>query len=360
MNHIAEEHIGKMKNEISPVTLRLLVSAEEFEPLKKASFKSPFYIPTHQAQIPPKILESIRIWMNVKTQLYAERRVPGSEKLTALDLAVYRARDFVKIDAAHAHARAFCLVGDAAFGVPFFRALNNGLLSGTRLAEELAKLADSDFASLEHLNRYNTYMSDLANGEIDSAKRKEVVLKSAGMFVSISGSVPWQVNKWPHAKVQLFKETDPGFFVHTENGMKLTCAKCKTAYESDFNPPGNCAHTGAWHAPADCKKISCTNASKQKNSHWSCCYSDKGSPVCIQSKPHEDKPAMCSICFVEFWNTDTNGCVHTDGWHSLQNCSMKCAVGLGKSIGHKHWGCCYIIDKENLKCPKNKHTPFLD
>ena len=26
--------------------------------------------------------------------------------------------------------------------------------------------------------------------------------------------------------------------------------------------------------------------------------------------------------------------------------------------GNKHWGCCYITDKTNLKCPKTKHTPF--
>ena len=44
INHIAEEHIGKMKNNVSPVTLRLLVSPEEFEPLRQASFKSPFCI----------------------------------------------------------------------------------------------------------------------------------------------------------------------------------------------------------------------------------------------------------------------------------------------------------------------------
>ena len=233
-------------------------------------------------------MESIKIWMNVKAQLYSERRVPGSEKLTALDLAVYRAREFVTIS--RGQSRAFCLVGDSAFGVPFFRALNNGLLCGTKLAEELARIADSEFESLEPLNRYftssfpplrclpslpslvkpslisllssllwltllhsyNSFVSDLANAEIEAAKRKKIVLKSASMispphltsfpslsplsspvasyffqplfrlfplwfmlgaFVSISGAVPWQVNKWGQEKVKQFKETDPGFYV---------------------------------------------------------------------------------------------------------------------------------------------------
>ncbi len=59
-------------------------------------------------------MDSITTWMNVKANVYNERRVPGSEKLSALDLSVYRSSEFVKVD----NERAYCLVGDAAFGMP--------------------------------------------------------------------------------------------------------------------------------------------------------------------------------------------------------------------------------------------------
>jgi hypothetical protein len=32
---------------------------------------------------------------------------------------------------------------------------------------------------------------------------------------------------------------------------------------------------GVWHVAADCKKINCFNDTKLKQSHWSCCNSDK-------------------------------------------------------------------------------------
>lgn len=89
--------------------------------------------------------------MNVKAHLHKERRVPGSEKLTALDLTVYRSSQYVKfVDSPSSSndnklpKKAFCIVGDAAFGVPFFRALNAGLLSGSKLGEELSQVILSD------------------------------------------------------------------------------------------------------------------------------------------------------------------------------------------------------------------------
>lgn len=101
-------------------------------------------------------MASIKIWMNVKSHLRNERRVPGSEKLTALDLQVYRAAVFSKIEnfeSVPGGETGVFMVGDAAFGVPFFRALNAGLMSGSRLAEELAgALVSGDIAL--HVNKY--------------------------------------------------------------------------------------------------------------------------------------------------------------------------------------------------------------
>jgi len=77
--------------------------------------------------------------MNAKKILLGEERVPGSEKITALNLSVYCSAEVATIE----DGRAYFLVGDAAFGVPFFRALNNGLMCGSKLAHSLAEVGSS-------------------------------------------------------------------------------------------------------------------------------------------------------------------------------------------------------------------------
>jgi hypothetical protein len=65
----------------------------------------------------PSIVESITMWMNAKQKFANEQRVPGSEKITALNLSVYLA-SHVTLSTDKTH---YFLVGDSAFGVPFFR-----------------------------------------------------------------------------------------------------------------------------------------------------------------------------------------------------------------------------------------------
>lgn len=91
----------------------------------------------------PRLRKAINIWLNAKERFNGEKRIPGSEKLTALKLSAYRSRKFHGRYMRHNGAPVdVFLVGDAAFGVPFFRALNNGIMCGSHLAHTLAKLID--------------------------------------------------------------------------------------------------------------------------------------------------------------------------------------------------------------------------
>ena len=142
----------------------------------------------------------------------------------------------------------YFLVGDAAFGVPFFRALNNGLLCGSHLAHTIVEVVNRGSAEdapgtlcglvlrracgvcrrvayrctaglFRWLARtcdstprgYANFVKQLARREIAMANGKKAGLALAQLANKINGSVPWQVNKWSHHDVQRFKKTDPGF-----------------------------------------------------------------------------------------------------------------------------------------------------
>ncbi|MCH9631355.1 MAG: hypothetical protein S4CHLAM37_13780 [Chlamydiia bacterium] len=171
------EHVGKRNAQgKTPITIRLALTKREFESLRssgKATFKDPLRLDTEAEEIIPSSLQrTIKKWLDTKKKLYNES--PEDIKITATNLDVYRSEEFVtkKQDVTYA------LIGDSAFGVPFFRSLNNGLLCATKAAKEFAPhLHTSEKPDLsEASSRYKTYVTSLAKTQIQRAKIKGFVL----------------------------------------------------------------------------------------------------------------------------------------------------------------------------------------
>jgi len=235
IDYITEESVGKMRDGKSPVTVRFLVPKKIYEQMKDATFKNPYYVPTHRNKIPEKLLEAITLWLNVRKHCTNEERVDGSEKISALHLDVYQSDNVTHDD--KEHNRAYFLVGDAAFGVPFFRALNNGLLCGSKLAFCLSDLLSEHLKSYTPksfmgklkvgvlkamntvhnlvnsgvLNAYSIYVASLAMAEIAKARTKSGALFAANIMNKVNGIVPWQVNAWSLAEEKKLLTTDPDF-----------------------------------------------------------------------------------------------------------------------------------------------------
>jgi len=119
LKYLVDEHIGTQKENRTPITLHLLINKQVYEQMKSATFKQPYYLHSHQHLIPKDLLETITIWFNVKKEYANEQRIENSEKITCITLAAYQSSEFVHYNADKKQYT--CLVGDAAFGVPFFR-----------------------------------------------------------------------------------------------------------------------------------------------------------------------------------------------------------------------------------------------
>jgi len=112
--------------------------------------------------MPSNVYEALKLWLNAKAYWTGEKRLPG-EKITTLKLSVYTAKKAMAEIPAHPaakHNKVYVfLAGDSAFGVPFFRALNNGVLCGTHLAFTVARIADPSIAS--NFNKLETTLDSL-------------------------------------------------------------------------------------------------------------------------------------------------------------------------------------------------------
>ncbi len=122
------EHIGRKKGETVPVTLRLLIDKDTYDSLPEMSFKAP--LPLGHPALPPSLRDSVAVYLESRARMPEVAAVPASFKLSKLPLQLYAAKNFAVLRG----SRAWFLVGDAAMGVPYFRALNCGMLLGSRLA----------------------------------------------------------------------------------------------------------------------------------------------------------------------------------------------------------------------------------
>jgi 2-polyprenyl-6-methoxyphenol hydroxylase-like FAD-dependent oxidoreductase len=133
LHFAASDHVGRNQGTTTPVTLRLLLDEETYSRLPEMSFRAPCGIDSDQ--LPQKVQANIATYLAFREQQLGTRYVEGSGKLSKLILSMYVAKKF----GIKRGDKAWFLVGDAAMGVPYFRALNGGMMLGSRLAMLLAR-----------------------------------------------------------------------------------------------------------------------------------------------------------------------------------------------------------------------------
>jgi hypothetical protein len=206
--HFAAEHVGKERDGVTPITVRFFIDKTTFDELKAkgVTFKNPLKLNDVHANDSlnlRKLIDSIRAWLITRQDLVNENWIEGSVKITAINLAVYKSKYF----ALESKDKQWFLVGDAALAVPYFRALNAGLLSGTQLAKLVHEFFHPNshnkekFSSFSKIScslnddntvieKYQRKISHLANQEISKAQWKNVGVNSAISYAYSSQAVP--------------------------------------------------------------------------------------------------------------------------------------------------------------------------
>jgi 2-polyprenyl-6-methoxyphenol hydroxylase-like FAD-dependent oxidoreductase len=172
LNNMAFEYVGKEKNGITPITIRFFLSKEDYKKLPDASFKSPLTI--NSPGLPESLQKDIKTYLNMRSKNSTEQYCEQSGKLTKLILSLYSAKKF----AISKENQAWFLVGDAAMGVPYFRALNSGLLLGSRLAQILCSDNWPANNLKNKISLYNVHQPLHITTEFAIARGKDFLLES--------------------------------------------------------------------------------------------------------------------------------------------------------------------------------------
>lgn len=172
LQHAAMDHVGKTSNDgRRPVTLRLFLDEDEYASLPAMTFKEPFL--WGQPGLPPSVEQDIACYLAHREAATGARLLPQSGRLSKLVLSMYAARHFV----VHKSDFAWFLCGDAALAVPYFRALNSGLMLASRLAQILAKADLSTDAGLKRaVAKYEFHRPLHIQTEFAIARSKDLLL----------------------------------------------------------------------------------------------------------------------------------------------------------------------------------------
>lgn len=179
----------------------MLISSYEFDQFKTTGLRS-FLTFDDFDSFPDNIQTAIKVWLNVRQKACGDHPVQFSEKIYAIPLLVYKSNEFAKVTG----RRSYFTVGDAAFGVPYFRALNNGLICGTMLAKAIYGHTSGEYSREKAVKVYSKGVHKLADAEIKKAKSKRKNISYLTWFTQLSSILPFQVIRWSSKNIKRFYE----------------------------------------------------------------------------------------------------------------------------------------------------------
>lgn len=198
LSNMAFEYVGKEKNGKTPVTLRFFVDEATYKAIPTASFKEPLRL--NDRRLSWALAHDIQTYMNVRKVEANETFLEGSDKASKLILSMYAAKKF----ATEYKGKNWFFVGDAAMGVPYFRALNSGLIIGSQLGFILTRKRISGKTKIKSFNACRPL--DIA-WEFATARGKNLALTAYNAFRRKRASAPLQSVRWCNDEIENFQTT---------------------------------------------------------------------------------------------------------------------------------------------------------
>lgn len=122
-NHMVSEYVGRERDGVTPVSLRIFIDEATSQSMKDATFRSPFTL-EDEDRIPPDLYRSITRYLSGRYHLANESIVEGSLKISALTLSIYASQTFcAKVD-----GRTIFQIGEEGFACPFYRSFNDNAM----------------------------------------------------------------------------------------------------------------------------------------------------------------------------------------------------------------------------------------
>lgn len=192
---VSEQISAADSNNQREVTVDFFISEEEYNSLAGYNLKTAANLET--AGVAPSLIKKIKQWQEIKSHCRGEVQIAGSEEITPYYLSFFHAR---KVQLVTASKKLILLAGDAKTALPYWRSLNNGLVTEAELAKHLASATHENLPEVG--KAHESYANKRAWMEIGKAKVKNFCVNAANLYLKVSSAVPWQINVWSSSRIR--------------------------------------------------------------------------------------------------------------------------------------------------------------
>lgn len=207
--HLITQNIRPQNNGQSQVTLRIFINQKTYKEMADATFSNPYYFEKDLHKVPLRLQDTLIKWWGTQhnQSILVDKDKPN--KISVIPLNSYASKQVYKVD--DDQQVAYLLVGDASQAYPFFRAVNNGLLIGTKLAQDISKAFTTLDKAQENVlpsvgpqsnklvassfKSYARYSAKRAYIECIKSLAKNLFIVLSNYWIKISNCVPWQTIK---------------------------------------------------------------------------------------------------------------------------------------------------------------------
>ena len=203
-----EEGKYDAKKDITHFTLRFFVDNVTFSLIPDAKLSKPL-TKEHFSKLPENIRKAINIWLNAREKITQETVVENTFSITKIPLDVYTSNTYSK----EVNGVQFYLVGDAAFSVPYFRALNAGLQCSNQISDLINKAIRKRNVS-QLINDCNAAIKNIFSTTNTKTKLTDLGLNSRTSSIDISAQFPIEMIpgiSWDDDTVEQFNKLRPVF-----------------------------------------------------------------------------------------------------------------------------------------------------
>ncbi|MDR3503445.1 MAG: hypothetical protein P4L79_12785 [Legionella sp.] len=192
--HVVSEYVGHLKEGLTPISLRIFISENDYEVMQGATFKSPYTL-EDKDKIPGDLYKTITLYLKAREHLAKEQIKEGSLKITSITMSIYASKSFCT----QVGENIIFQLGEEAFACPFYRSFNDNACCVPYFAKAMTALfneqnikAESSYSSMFHktsiedpLSYYHRKVQNLVAQEIHTIHAINFGLKAIeSSFVS--------------------------------------------------------------------------------------------------------------------------------------------------------------------------------
>ncbi|WP_230849157.1 hypothetical protein [Legionella saoudiensis] len=119
-DHVVSEYVGHLKDDLTPVSLRIFISEDDYKLMKGATFKSPYTL-KDQDKIPADLYKTITLYLKAREHLAQEQIEENSLKISSITMSIYASKSFCT----QVGEDIIFQLGEEAFACPFYRSFND-------------------------------------------------------------------------------------------------------------------------------------------------------------------------------------------------------------------------------------------